>query len=108
MRHLFRKMTGLQWPLLVLVILLGLFGVFAVYSATWMREQDFWIRQLVWLALGLVVCLGMSLFDYRWIRRGALPVYLVGLAGLVAVHLFGKTVFGSGSWLDLDFMSFQP
>ena len=59
MRHLFRKMTGLQWPLLVLVILLGLFGVFAVYSATLMREQDFWIRQLVWLALGLVVCLGM-------------------------------------------------
>ncbi len=106
--HLFRKLTGLQWPLLVLVILLGLFGVYAIYSATWVRDQDFSSRQLVWLALGLVVCLGVSLLDYRWIRRGALPVYLAGLAGLVAVHLFGKTVYGSGSWLDLGFMSFQP
>jgi len=108
MIHFVRKLTRLQWPLLALVILLGLFGVFAIYSATWMREQDFWNRQLVWLCLGLAVCLGVSLFDYQWIRRGALPVYLAGLAGLVAVHLIGKTVYGSGSWLDLGFMSFQP
>ena len=40
-----RKIAGLQWPLLLLVILLGAFGIFAIYSATWMREQDFWNRQ---------------------------------------------------------------
>ncbi len=108
MIYFLRKLARLQWPLLILVILLGLFGVFAIYSATWMREQDFWSRQLVWLCLGLAVCLAVSLFDYQWIRRGALPFYLAGLAGLVAVHFVGKTVFGSGSWLDLGFMSFQP
>ena len=108
MIYFVRKLTRLQWPLLTLVILLGLFGVFAIYSATWMREQDFWSRQLVWLCLGIAVCLGVSLFDYQWIRRGALPFYLAGLVGLVAVHLIGKTVYGSGSWLDLGFMSFQP
>jgi rod shape determining protein RodA len=108
MMYFVRKLTRLQWPLLALVILLGLFGVFAIYSATWVREQDFWSRQLVWLGLGLAVCLGVSLFDYQWIRRGALPFYLAGLVGLVAVHLIGKTVYGSGSWLDLGFMSFQP
>ena len=108
MIYFVRKLSRLQWPLLVIVILLGLFGVFAIYSATWVREQDFWSRQLVWLGLGLTVCLGVSLFDYQWIRRGALPFYLAGLVGLVAVHLIGKTVYGSGSWLDLGFMSFQP
>jgi rod shape determining protein RodA len=73
-----------------------------------MRDQDFWSKQLVWLGLGLVVCLGVAMTDYHWIRRLALPVYLAGLAGLVAVHLFGKRVYGSGSWIDLGVMSFQP
>lgn len=108
MTYFVRKIGGLQWPLLVLVAVLGLFGVFAIYSATWMREQDFWNRQLVWLGLGLLVCLGVSLTDYHWVRRFALPVYLAGLAGLVAVHLVGKRVYGSGSWLDFGIMSFQP
>lgn len=108
MTYLVRKIGGLQWPLLVLVAVLGLFGVFAIYSATWMRDQDFWNKQLVWLGLGLLVCLGVSLTDYHWVRRFALPVYLAGLAGLVAVHIVGKRVYGSGSWLDFGVMSFQP
>jgi rod shape determining protein RodA len=108
MTYFVRKLGGLQWPLLGLVVLLALFGVFAIYSATWMRDQDFWSKQLVWLGLGLVVCLGVAMTDYHWIRRLALPVYLAGLAGLVAVHLFGKRVYGSGSWIDLGVMSFQP
>ena len=108
MTYLLRKFTGLNWPLFGLVIALGLFGIFAIYSATWMREQDFWGRQLVWLGIGLIVCLGVSFTDYHWIRRGALPIYIAGLLGLVAVHLVGKTVYGSGSWLDLGVMSFQP
>ena len=108
MTYFVRKLGRLQWPLLALVALLGLFGIFAIYSATWMREQDFWSRQLVWLVLGLIVCVGVAMTDYRWIRRGALPIYIAGLLGLVAVHLIGKTVYGSGSWLDLGVMSFQP
>ncbi|MEX1009981.1 MAG: rod shape-determining protein RodA [Chthoniobacterales bacterium] len=108
MTYFVRKLAGLQWPLMFLVTVLGLFGIFAIYSATWMRDQDFWSRQLIWLVLGLFVCVGVALTDYRWIRRGALPVYLGALVGLVAVHLIGKTVYGSGSWLDFGIMSFQP
>ena len=108
MTYLVRKLGGLQWPLLILVAALGLFGIFAIYSATWMRDQNFWSKQLVWLALGFVICLGVAMTDYQWVRRFALPIYLAGLAGLVAVHLIGKRVYGSGSWLDLGVMSFQP
>jgi rod shape determining protein RodA len=103
-----RKLTGLHWPLLVLALLLGAFGIFAIYSATWMREQDFWSRQLIWLSAGLVLCLAVSLADYRWVRAGALPLYLAGLAGLVIVHFFGQTVFGARSWLSFGFVNFQP
>lgn len=103
-----RKIAGLQWPLLLLVILLGAFGIFAIYSATWMREQDFWHRQLVFLIVGLVLCVGVAMTDYHWARAGAVPLYIAGLLGLVAVHFFGATVFGAKSWLDFGFINFQP
>jgi rod shape determining protein RodA len=105
---LVRKITGLQWPLLILVVLLGAFGIFAIYSATWMREQDFWNRQLIFLLFGLVLCLGVAMTDYHWARAGAVPLYIAGLLGLVAVHFFGETVFGAKSWLDFGFINFQP
>ena len=103
-----RKLVGLQWPLLVLVLLLGAFGIFAIYSATWMREQDFWNRQLVWLCCGLVLCVAVAMTDYHWVRKGALPLYIAGLLGLIVVHFFGETVYGARSWLDFGFMNFQP
>jgi rod shape determining protein RodA len=103
-----RKLAGLQWPLLVLVLLFGAFGIFAIYSATWMREQDFWSRQLVWLTIGLAIFLGVAMTDYRWIRVGALPLYIISLLLLVATHFVGERVYGSGRWLDLGFFNIQP
>ncbi len=103
-----RKLLSLHWLLLVLAVLLGIFGIYAIYSATWMREQTFWNRQLVWLLVGFVLFLGVSLTDYRWIRKGALPLYIAGLAGLLATHFFGQEVYGARSWLDFGFFNFQP
>ena len=108
MTYFLRKLARLQWPLMAIVLLLGAFGIFAIYSATWMREQDFWNRQLVWLAIGLVVCAGVALTDYRWIRAGAVPLYIAGMVGLIATYFFGERVYGSGRWLDLGILNFQP
>lgn len=107
MNSYLQKFARMHWPLMALVLLLGFFGIFAIYSATWMRDQIFWSRQLLWLMVGLVVCLGVSLTDYHWIRRGAVPFYIAGIAGLVATFVFGETVYGARSWLNLGFMNFQ-
>jgi len=103
-----RKALRLNWPLLVLVALLGAFGIFAIYSATWMREQDFWSRQMIWLLVGFVICALVSLRDYEWVRVGALPLYLAALVALVVTHFFGAKVYGARSWLDLGIINFQP
>ncbi len=102
------KIPRLNWPLLLLVLLLGSFGIFAIYSATWMRDQNFWSRQLIWLAVGLVICLVVSLRDYSWIRLGAVPLYVAGVICLLITHFFGATVYGARSWLNLGIMNFQP
>lgn len=103
-----RKVISLNWPLVVVAVALGAFGIFAIYSATWMREQEFWNRQLVWLMVGLVLFLAVSLVDYHWVRVGALPLYIAGLLGLLATHFFGEEVYGARSWLDFGILNFQP
>ncbi len=108
MNAIVRKIAALNWPLLILVVLLGCFGVYAIYSATWMRDQDFWNRQLVWLLIGFGLYLVVSMTDYHWIRTGAMPLYIAGLVGLLVTHFFGEEVYGARSWLDFGFINFQP
>ena len=108
MKSIARKLADLNWVLFLLVVLLGCFGIYAIYSATWMRDQEFWNRQLVWLLVGTGIFVVVSLTDYHWIRTGALPLYIAGLAALLATHFFGEEVYGARSWLNFGFMNFQP
>lgn len=108
MTSIARKLAVLNWPLVIIAVVLGGFGIFAIYSATWMREQDFWSRQLVWLLVGLGIFVAVSLTDYHWIRTGALPLYVAGLAALLVTHFFGEEVYGARSWLNFGIINFQP
>ena len=103
-----QKVFRLNWALLLLVLVLGAFGIFAIYSATWMRDQGFWSRQLVWMVVGLGLCVIVSLRDYEWVRVGAVPLYIAAVLALVVTHFFGAKVYGARSWLDLGIINFQP
>lgn len=108
MRPILKKLLGLNWALFLIMLALLLYGFYAIYSATWMREQDFWTSQILWALLGLPVFFAAALVDYRWIRIGSVVRYLVSAAALVAVMLFGEKRYGAQSWLNLGFMNFQP
>lgn len=107
-----KKIFGMNWILFAAMIALTVFGFFAIYSATWMRDDDYlvsaWKKQLVWACIGLAVYFVVSLVDYRWVRYGALPLYILGLALLILVRFKGKKVYGARSWLDFGPVSFQP
>ncbi|MFZ4597875.1 MAG: rod shape-determining protein RodA [Terrimicrobiaceae bacterium] len=105
---LLRNFLRMNWLLLGLMFALLGYGVYAIYSATWMREQAFWSSQLTWILLCLPIFFAVSLVDYRWIRYGAIPLYVVGMLGLVATMLFGEKRYGARSWIDLGPMSIQP
>ena len=47
MTPLIRKLLGMNWVLVVAMLALSVFGVFAVYSATFFRPVDYWQRQVV-------------------------------------------------------------
>jgi rod shape determining protein RodA len=112
MTPLLRKLLGLNWVLLITMLALAIFGVIAIYSATYMREEsvasEFWRKQANWVAVGFLAFMVTSLIDYRWVRWGALPMYLAGIVFLVATKFFGTKVYGARSWLHVGPINFQP
>jgi rod shape determining protein RodA len=105
---LLRKLFGFNWLLLGLMLALMCYGFYAIYSATWMRTDTFWRDQIKWALVCLPIFAAVSLVNYRWVRIGALPLYLAGLGGLLAVMVVGEKVYGARSWLNLGVMNFQP
>jgi rod shape determining protein RodA len=107
-----RKLLGLNWLLLANMLALATFGVIAIYSATFMREDsvaaEFWRKQADWIAVGFVAFMIASLIDYHWIRWGALPMYLAGIVFLVLTKFMGTRVYGARSWLHIAGINFQP
>src|ERR1700752_2540227 len=107
-----RKLLGLNWLLLLIMLALAVFGVIAIYSATYMREDpvaaDFWRKQANWVVVGFFAFMIASLVDYHWIRWGALPMYIAGIIFLVLTKFIGSKVYGARSWLHIGPVNFQP
>ncbi len=98
----------IDFPLLLLVLLLCGFGLAALYSAS---DGDAGLirRQAVIVGLGVAAMLAVAQFDIRLIRRAAFNAYLGGIALLALVLAFGVEANGARSWLDLPGLpSFQP
>jgi rod shape determining protein RodA len=105
----------MNWMLVALAIGLSAFGIMAIYSATYMREEvyltEMWRRQIIWLSIGVVVFFVAALVDYRaWMNNVSMPLimYLGGLGFLVLTHFIGRTTYGARSWLEIGPISFQP
>lgn len=103
-----RKFLGMNWLLFVTMMALLVYGIYAIYSAVWVRNENYWSLQIVWMIASLVVYFATSLIDYRWIRFGAVPLYVLSILSLVATMFIGVKRYGARSWIDLGVMNFQP
>jgi len=112
MTPLFRKLLGMNWAIILAMLALATFGVIAIYSCTYMREaaayHDMWRKQIGWIAFSLIIFVGVSLTHYRWVRWGALPIYLISTVFLVLTLLMGVKKDGARCWLKLGPLVFQP
>jgi cell division protein FtsW len=95
-------------PLLVVSITLGIIGLLMVYSASWDysfqlfgSSTQIFQRQVLWLALGVVVAAILVFFDYRIYRKLAVPFMILSIALLVLVLVLSdvrnnavRTLFG--------------
>ncbi len=64
-------------------------------------------RALMWTGLAIVVYILTTLFDYRWLKTLAWPIYLVNIGLLVLTLAIGDGVGGSARWIALGPLTFQ-
>lgn len=106
----YRSLRDMDWPLLVLSVVIAGLGILQIYSATLdTRFSDAWWKQAVWVGGGLVLMWIMTRVDYHTLL-GQVPIlYGVILVLLLITPLVGTLVWGSRRWIPLGFgFRFQP
>jgi rod shape determining protein RodA len=97
----------LDAPLLVALVLLGVFGLVVVYSAGG-ENTTLLVRQLIRLGLGFGVLIIMAQIPPSLLRAWAPWIFLGGMLLLLGVLITGELGKGARRWLDLGFVRFQP
>ena len=111
MTPLFKKFLGINWIIMINMLALIAFGVYAIYNASSFRDElwtNKWREQMHYALIGMPIVFIVSLVDYRWVRWACIPLYLVGIAGLVALQKYGVEINGNKAWLIIAGRSVQP
>lgn len=99
---------GFDVTLFLSVIGLSLMGLVTMYSHV--GDNEFFNRQLIWIAAATIALLMAMVPDYRFLRMGntAFFLYLFTIGLLLLVLMIGEITLGAQSRFDLGFFSFQP
>ncbi len=102
MRGFTRRLGRTDWGVLVIALALVLCGLVMVYSATYHLPMMGWtdvtgptyylVRQLRFVALGLMALFVCWAIDYRHYKRIAIPILVVTVAMLGVMALVGRWV----------------
>ena len=97
----------LDIPLLVILAVICLTGLFVLYSAS---GQSLYLvkRQAVFMLFGFIAMITVAQFPVRFWERWAIVFYIGGLLALVAVMFYGVGAKGAQRWLDLGVTRVQP
>ncbi len=102
--HIF---LSIDWPLLAVVSLITAIGFICLYSAgysfPWRITAQ--IRNIVVAVIAMIIVANVPV---SWLRRIAIPVYVVGVLLLLATLFFGVSVKGATRWLNVGFAQIQP
>ncbi len=111
MTPLLRKFLGLNWLFFLPMVAMMAFGILSIYSAVHFRENSLkhlWNDQLTKMLYGMIVFFAAALLDYKWVKWGALPLYMLGIGLMVLLQVRGDEVFGQKISITFGSLTFQP
>jgi rod shape determining protein RodA len=99
-----------DWVLMGFVLAICALGVVQIHSATeHTKFAGAHIRQVYWVLAGVGAMFLVSLFNYQALLEKIHWFYVVALASLIAVRLFGEKYLGARRWVKLPGGAhFQP
>ncbi len=105
--RLARVFGGFDGPLMLAITLLAAIGLVAMYSAGFDHGTRF-VDHGRNMLLALVVLFVVAQVPPHKLQQLAAPLYMAGLALLIATALFGITRKGATRWLDIGPLVIQP
>jgi rod shape determining protein RodA len=102
-----RVVEGIDPPLLIIILSLSLLGFAALFSASYEMPGRV-ASQVMHLSLALCAMWVTAQIAPQTLMRFAVPAYVIGIAFLIAVALFGDVVNGARRWLHVGVTRFQP
>ncbi len=106
------KFRELDWQLIGAALALSIIGILLIMSALYYSEssfqQEYFLRQLIWLGFALaiftfVIHLPVRLYDFS-----AYLLYALAIILLIAVLFVGSARMGSMRWFSFGQMNFAP
>jgi len=103
-----KKSGNIDWFTFAAALTLCAFGLVTMDSFA--GRDPLFVRQVIWIIVGVLAFFGASVIDWRFLRRGgvAAAIYSVVLIPLVALVLLGQATQGAKSWFDLGPFALQP
>lgn len=103
------KRIRTDWILFFSIIPLLISGLVTMWSFG-AQSDYYFFRQIIWIAVGLVIFFTFSFIDWRFLRKGEILVaaFLLVAAILVPLIILGQKVKGAASWYNLALFSFGP
>lgn len=111
-----KKRTKLDKPLIIAMLILVVFGLIMVLSASsmasYMRYDNsiyyYFIRQGIFVLIGLIAFLGAIYMPTKFFKKISPVLIVILLASLFGLHIYGSVFNSSQSWYDLKFITIQP
>lgn len=110
-----RTKYAVDWPTVVIYLILVICGWVSIYGASHTFEQTDWFnfdyrssKQLVWIAGAFVLGGIVMLFDSRFFERFAYLFYGLMILALLATPFLAHDIKGSLSWIVMGPVSIQP
>lgn len=108
----FKRFFDLDFALIIPVVILMIIGILFIYSSgvdsSGVSVANEYIKQIVWVSIGLVVFFLTALVDYRKFKDFSPWIFLIAMILLLYTVFFGKLVNGAKSWLGIGDFGIQP
>lgn len=111
------KIIGkIDWVTVLIYLALVIIGWFSIFSAKYdeMHPSIFDLsqvygKQLIWIGASLLIGFVILLIDAKFFNAFSMWIYVIVLASLFIVLVYGKATKGATSWIDLGAgIKFQP
>lgn len=98
-----------DWINPLCMAVLGVIGLFFIYSAQLYTGGNLWLKQIFWFGIGAAGYLVISHLDYKILLENATWIFLAGIVLLVLLWTpIGVVREGARRWLNLIVLNYQP